>query len=373
MIPTTTTTHHFDTVVVGGGQAGLAAGYHLARTGRSFVILDAHHRVGEAWRSRWDSLVLFTPARRTGLPGMPFPAPKASFPSHHEMGDYLERYAEHFALPVRTGVRVDGLGHEGGRFIVAAGDARYVADNVVVATGPFQVPRTPAFAPELDPRIVQLHSARYRGPGQLQDGAVLVVGPGNSGADIALDLARGGRETWLAGKHPGHMPIEIDRITGRLAFPLLWQFWTHVLNIDTPVGRRARPKVLSVTEPLIRVKPKHLARAGVKRTGRVLGVRDGFPLVAEDRTLEVANVIWATGYRNDFGWIDLPFDRDEFGEPVTDRGVASSHPGLYFVGRPFQYAFNSHAIGGVGKDAGRVVAHLDARPVVAEPPVPVGA
>jgi putative flavoprotein involved in K+ transport len=361
----TTTTHHLDTVVVGGGQAGLATGHHLARTGRSFVILDAHHRVGDAWRTRWDSLVLFTPARRTGLPGMPFPAPRASFPTHVEMADYLECYVAHFELPVRSGVRVDALGHEEGRFIVSAGDARYVANNVVVATGSFQVPRTPAFAGELDPRVVQLHSARYRNPAQLREGPVLVVGPGNSGADIALDLARGGRETWLAGDHPGNLPIDIDGVSGRLAFPLLWQLWTHVLNVDTRVGRRARAKVLSVTEPLIRVKPRDLDRAGVRRTGRVLGVRDGLPLVESDRALEVTNVIWATGYRSDFGWIDVPVDVDGFGEPVTDRGVATSHPGLYFVGRPFQYAFNSHTVGGVGKDAGRVVAHLKARPVTA--------
>lgn len=353
----TTTAQHFDTVVIGGGQAGLTTGHALAGTGRSFVILDAHPRIGDAWRTRWDSLTLFTPARRCGLPGMPFPGPKHSFATKDELADYLERYAEHFELPVHTGVRVDAIDHDGERFIVAAGETRYLADDVVIATGAFQEPRTPDFAGELDPRIVQVHSARYRNPAQLAPGRVLVVGPGNSGADIALDLA-GTHEVYLAGEHPGHIPINVPGLSGRIVFPVLWQVWTHLLNLDTPIGRKVRPKVLAGPEPLIRVKPRHLDRAGVRRVPRVAEITDGLPRLDDGRVLEVDSVVWATGYGNDFSWLDVPVELDDHGEPVTDRGAVPGQPGLYFVGRKFMYAFNSHTVGGVARDARHIVEQI---------------
>jgi len=176
-----TSEYHFDTVVIGGGQAGLAVGYHLARQDRDFVILDAESRIGDAWRSRWDSLRLFTPARRSGLPGMPFPAEGGYFPNKDEMADYLKRYAACFDLPVRPGVRVDALTREEDRYLLSSGDDRLEADHVVVATGAYQNPKVPNFASELDPEIVQLHSSEYRNPDQLQEGGVLVVGAGDSG------------------------------------------------------------------------------------------------------------------------------------------------------------------------------------------------
>ena len=338
----------YETVVIGGGQAGLSMGYHLARLGRPFVIVDAHERVGDEWRKRWDSLRLFTPSAHNDLPGMPFPKPGWSWPTKDEMADYLEHYAEHFELPVRTGVRVDALGRSGGRFVVAAGDRRFVADNVVLATGAFQAAKLPPFAGELDPRIVSMHASEYRNRAQLREGPVLVVGPGNSGADIALDLAAHHR-TLLAGEHPGHLPINTVGLSGRLAFPFIWRAWTYVLNTRTPVGRRVRPKVLAGPEPLIRAKPKHLDAAGVERVGRVSGIRDGRPVV-DDRALDVANVIWATGYRPSLGWIDLPV-LDDDGDVVQTRGVVEAEPGLYTVGRHFQFAFNSHTVGGVKRDA----------------------
>ena len=176
----------FETVIVGGGQAGLATGYHLARLGRPFVILDAGQRIGDAWRHRWDSLRLFTPARYSGLPGMGFPAAAWHYPTKDEVAEYLETYTARFQLPVRTGVRVDGLTRQGDRYLVTAGERRYEAGNVVVASGAYHHPRIPDFAAELDRGILQLHSTGYRRPAQLRDGGVLVVGAGNSGAEIAL-------------------------------------------------------------------------------------------------------------------------------------------------------------------------------------------
>jgi putative flavoprotein involved in K+ transport len=354
------TKHHFETVVIGGGQAGLATGYHLAKRNRDFVVLDAHERVGDTWRNRWDSLRLFTPAAHDGLPGRPYPGPGWAWPTGKELADYLEGYAREFELPVRSGVCVDGLGRaDDGRYLVAAGDERYTADNVVIATGAFQQPRTPDFAPELDPRIVQLHSAEYRNPSQLQEGRVLVVGAGNSGADIALHLAAT-HETFLSGKHPGQIPVNMVGLSGRVSFPVIWWVWTHVLQRSTPIGRKARPKVLAGPEPIIRDKPKHLERAGVTRLGRTTGVQNGRPVIDGEGELAVANVIWATGYRDDFSWLDLPIAYDEHG-PVTMRGVVEGHPGLYFVGREFQWAFNSHTVGGVGRDAAFLADQIAAR------------
>jgi putative flavoprotein involved in K+ transport len=349
------TVHHHETVIVGGGQAGLAVAHHLGRLGRPCVVLDANERVGDSWRSRWESMRLFTPARRDGLPGMRFPAPRHSFPTREEMADYLEEYARRFELPVRTGVRVDALGRSGGgRFLIAAGERRFEADHVVLATGPFQAPRVPGFAADLDPRIAQLHSSEYRNPEALPDGDVLVVGAGNSGTDIAVELAAT-RAVTLSGDLPSQIPFNIEGTSGRLAFPLIWQVWSHVLSFGSPIGRRALPKIKAGREPLIRVKRKRLRAAGVKLAPRTVGVRDGRPLLDDGTVVDPAAVVWCTGYRAALEWIDLPVLDDE-GDLATDhRGVAAGEPGLYRVGREFLYAFNSHTIGGVGRDARRIV------------------
>ena len=298
---------YLETVVIGGGQAGLSVGYHLMRRERPFVILDANQRIGDAWRNRWDSLRLFTPARYDGLAGMPFPAPTHSFPTKDQVADYLEAYAARFELPVRTGIRVDRLSRNGDRFVVATGHERFEADHVVVAMATFQVPRVPAFAPQLHPSVVQLHAGSYRNPSQLQEGGVLVVGAGNSGAEIALEVASG-HPTWLAGKESGHVPFRIEGAAARHLFqPLLFRVIGHrVLTVDTPIGRRLRPRLLSHAAPLVRVKPKDLAAAGIERVPRVVGVRDGYPVLEDQGVLEVANVIWCTGLGPDFSWIDLP-------------------------------------------------------------------
>jgi putative flavoprotein involved in K+ transport len=345
----------YDTVVIGGGQAGLKAGYYLARTGRPFVILDAHERVGDAWRKHWDSLRLFTPARFNGLPGWRFPARPYSFPTKDEMADYLEAYAKKFDLPVRHGVTVDRVARHGDRFVITAGEVNFEANNVIVATGANRVPMTPAFAAELDDRIVQMHSGQYKNPSQLRDGGVLVVGVGNSGAEIAYELVAT-RPTWLAGKESGQVPVPHGGKRMRVMFPLIRFIGHFVLSYGTPIGRKDIPKLRTKADQLIRRRTKDLAAAGIERVPRVAGVRDGLPLLADDRTLDVANVVWCTGYRQDYSWIDLPaFELD--GEPIHTRGV-SKEPGLYFVGLSFQYSFSSEALPGRGRDAEFVVKHL---------------
>jgi putative flavoprotein involved in K+ transport len=254
----------FDVIVIGGGQAGLSVGHHLARLGVSFVILDAHPRLGDSWRARWDSLRLFTPARFNGLDGMPFPAPPHSFPTKDEMGDYLESYAAHFRLPVRTGTRVEHLSREGERYVVLAGEKRFESPHVVVAMSSYQRPRVPAFASELDPRIHQMHSIDYLRPAQLPAGDVLIVGAANSGAEIALDLIRAGRRVWVSGRNPGEIPFPIESpFALTVITPIVFRVFFHrIMTVDTPIGRRLRPKFMSKGLPLIRTKFGHLRSAG---------------------------------------------------------------------------------------------------------------
>jgi putative flavoprotein involved in K+ transport len=352
-------TERVDTVIVGGGQAGLATGYHLKRLGHDPLILDAHGRVGDAWRRRWDSLRLFTYARYSGLPGMRFPAPGWSFPTKDDMADYLETYSSRFDLGVRAGVTVDRLTREGDRFVLSAGGSRLEARNVVVATGPYRVPKVPPFANELDTSIVQLHSSEYLRPSQLRPGGVLLVGAGNSGADIAMELVRE-HPTWLSGRDTGHVPVPIDSLRGHIGFRVFRFVGHHVLTIRTPMGRRAMAKHAGKGDMLVRIKPKDLLAAGVERVSPVAGVRDGRPVLADDRVLDVGNVIWCTGFGNDFSWIDLPiFDGD--GMPLHDRGVVPSEAGLFFVGLPFQFSASSAVLPGIGRDHAYVAERIAER------------
>jgi putative flavoprotein involved in K+ transport len=349
----------FDTVIIGGGQAGLATGYHLAKRDLPFVILDANERIGDAWRKRWDSLRLFTPARYDGLQGWRFPAPAFSFPTKDEMADYLEAYAARFELPVRTGVEVDGLSREEDRFIITSGNSRFEAKHVVVATGAYQVPKIPCFADELHSNIMQLHSSQYRRPSQLQEGAVLVVGAGNSGAEIAFEVSRT-HPTYLSGKPSGQIPVRHGPAAARFVLPVVRFVGHHVLTLRTPIGRKAQPKFFSHSAPLVRVKLKDLAAAGVEQVPRTVGLDDGRPALEDGRVLDVSNVIWCTGFREEFPWIDLPIFGED-GRPLHERGVVVGEPGLYFVGLLFQYAVSSDVLPGVGRDAKYIAKHIASR------------
>lgn len=356
-----TGTHQVETLVIGGGQAGLAMGYHLSQQGLSYAIVDANPRVGDAWRNRWDSLRLFTPSWFDRLPGMPFPGYHWGFPSKDEFADYLESYAERFDINVQTSVRIERLFMEGSGFVAVAGDRRFEADNVVVAMSSWQKPKIPQFAADLDPSIVQLHSFDYRNPSQLQKGPVLVVGAGNSGAEIAKELART-HDVWLSGPDNGTLPFRPESVVARVLMPFIGRVVFHrVLTTGTPIGRRARPKMVSTGELLIRVKPKDLKEGGVERISRVTGVREGQPHLEDGRRIAPANIVWCTGFHPGFSWIELPVVDEEMREPPHNRGVIEQVPGLYFLGLKFLYSVSSEQIHGVGRDADHLAAVIQAR------------
>jgi putative flavoprotein involved in K+ transport len=345
------------TVVIGGSQAGLAVGYYLKQRGLPFVILDQNERIGDAWRKRWDSLHLFTPGRYNGLPGMPFPGSPWAYPSKDEAADYLKAYARGFELPVRTGVKVDRLARTGERFEVTCGQQALFAENVVVATGAFNNPRVPSFARDLDKSIVQLHAKEYRNSSQIQKGAVLVVGAGNSGAEIAIELAPH-HHTWLSGPDTGQEPARAGSRLDHLLTPMMWFVATR-LTVKTALGKKLRDHFLNPPRgiPLGRVRRKDFAPAGVERVPRMTGVANGYPVLEDGRIIEVSNVIWCTGFIPDYSWFDFSLPTHN-GLPVHDRGIVDSCPGLYFIGLLFLYSLSSALVGGVGRDAEHIVDHI---------------
>jgi putative flavoprotein involved in K+ transport len=349
-----------ETVIVGGGQAGLALGYHLAQRDRSFVILDENERTGDSWRKRWDSLRLFTPAYLSDLPGLAFPGPRTRCPSKDEIADYLEAYAARFDLRIETGLHVDSITKDVSRFIVRADEHRFEADNVVFATGGYHAAYVPDFAAELNASITQLHSSEYRSPYQLRGGDVLVVGAANSGAEVALEVSATHR-TWLSGRHPGSEFTRPGSKIDWLLTPPFWFFLSRVARVTNPIGRRLRLQLRNKGLPLARVKPQDLYAAGVVRLPRTVAVHDGLPVMDDGQIVQVANIVWCTGYRLAFDWVHLDvFDQD--GQPVHDLGVAAE-PGLYFLGLFFLSSAASSLVGGVGRDAEYVARHIAARTV----------
>ncbi len=355
-------TQHIETLVIGAGQAGLSTGYHLKRRDRECLIVESLDRIGDNWRRHYDSLRLFTPSRADSLDGTPFPGDPWAFPSRDEFAAYLEMYAVEHGLPVRTRTRVDRLGaRDGGGYTATLGAEEVTCDNVVVATGTFgRAPRVPDFATEIDPRIRQLPSGEYRRPAQLPDGPALVVGASHSGLDIAHELAES-RPTTLVGPERGNLPLEWGSRRFRAAFPAIEFAFNHVLTRRTPIGRKVMQQLRHHGAPQLRVKRHHLEARGVEWVAEhVTGATEGLPRLEDGRTFDVASIVWATGFRQGFDWIDLPLPIED-GWPVEYRGVVASLPGLYFCGLAFQYCFASGEVNGVGRDAAYLADRIAAR------------
>jgi putative flavoprotein involved in K+ transport len=332
-----------DVVVVGGSQAGLAMAWHLAQQGRRFVVLEAGPEVGHVWRSRWDSLKLFTPAQYDALPGMPFPAPADTYPTKDPVADYLQAYAAAFDLPVQRNAKVTQLRRlDDESFQVHTADATYEARQVVVATGPFQVPFVPPPAAKLDPSVIQVHSADYRNPQALPEGPVLVVGGGNSGFQIAEELAAT-RQVDLS--IATTYPMLPQRRAGRDLFWWLTRLGLLRVTVNSRLGQR-----MSRRDFVIGTNRKRLERARVRFRPRLVDVEGRTVRFADHSLLEdVGVVVWATGYRSDYAWIHIPGVVRE-GHVVHRRGVTEV-PGLYFLGLSWQHTRGSALLGFVNDDA----------------------
>jgi putative flavoprotein involved in K+ transport len=348
---------HYEVVVIGGGQAGLAIGYYLAKESRRFVILERADDVAPAWRERWDSLTLFTPRAYDSLPGLDFPGEPDGYPSRDEVVAYLHGYAAHFDLPLRLGTPARRLTQQDGRFVVETDDGQLTADQVVVATGPFQEPRVPEFAAGLDANVVQMHSTEYRRPSDLPVGRTLVVGGGNTGYQVAHELAAT-RETHIAiGTPQAALP---QRLFGRDLFFFLTKTGLIHKSVETRIGQR-----MSQKETLVGRLPKIANRLGVISHGRATEASGRTVTFADAGRIEVDGVVWATGFRYDHRWIDLPVT-DTDGRVKHRRGVTEV-PGLYTLGLQWQYTRGSALLGFVRDDAAFIAERIAAYQRVSGP------
>ncbi|MFJ4045701.1 flavin-containing monooxygenase [Microbacterium sp. NPDC089987] len=339
-----------DVLIIGSGQCGLAASRELRERGVAHEILTADDAPGDAWRRRWETLRLFTPARFDALPGMRFPASPRYAPSGGEFADYLEVYAERIHAPLHTGVTVSRVSRAAaGGFAIHSDKGVWRAARVIVATGGDTRAHIPELSSRLDPGIAQLHTGQYRRPTDLAGARVLVVGCGTSGVQLGIELARSGRHVTVAGRPTVHVPRRLLAVAGGAWFAVLH----HVLTLATPVGRKAAQRAPYVGAPLIGIGPADLDAAGAARGPRLTGVVDGMPQLEDGRVIECDAVLWVTGYRPELGWID-GLALDDRGLPAHERGLLSEAPGLAFLGLPFQYGLTSTLIGGAGRDAAHV-------------------
>jgi putative flavoprotein involved in K+ transport len=331
-----------DVLVIGAGQAGLAMGYHLRQSGRSFQIVDAGAEIGQTWRSRWDSLLLFTSGRYDNLPGLPFPAAPDTYPGKDDVASYLQTYAARFNLPVRLNTNVTSLSTGDGGYLAKAGDDVLAARQVVVATGPFQKPFIPAIAETLDPDVYQIHSAHYRQPQSVPAGKVLVVGAANSGCQIAQELSTTHRVELSAGQR---IPAIPQRPLGRD----VWD-WATALRLDKVTADSRLGRRLAGRDQVIGPGPRQLARHGIRTRPRTASAAGRTVTFADGNAADFDAVVWATGFTTDHSWIDIHEAKDEQGRILHQRGVTPS-PGLYMLGLTWQHTRGSALLGWVTNDA----------------------
>ncbi|MFC0215773.1 flavin-containing monooxygenase [Paenibacillus chartarius] len=340
-----------DVLVIGASQTGLAAAYYLKMTNANFVVVGREKRVGDVWRKRYDSLVLFTPRRYSSLPGLTLEGEQDGYAAKDEIAEYLERYVQRFDLPVRLETEVRSLTKEQGIFRIQTSGGEWRARNVIVATGPFQKPRIPEFAASIDKDLVQLHTSEYLNPSDLQEGSVAVVGAGNSGAQIAVELSKDRDVLLSVGHKMKFLPLK--------AFGKSMFWWFDKLGMLEATIHSAFGHLISrQPDPIFGLELRSLIREGrVEVKPRATRVQDQTVIFEDGSKAQVRNLIWATGFRSDYSWIKIPDVLDGKGKPVHIRGV-SRIDGLYFLGLPWQYRRGSALIGGVGRDAEYVINHI---------------
>jgi putative flavoprotein involved in K+ transport len=334
----------YDEIVIGAGQAGLAMGYYLKKEKRSFLILGKEKNIGDVWRERYDSLVLFTTRAYSTLPGFHFEGDQHTYPTKDELADYLSAYAKNFALPLQFNTNVYRLYKEDNHFVVKTNQGDFISKNVIVATGPFQTPYIPVFSQQLSDDIYQVHSSEYHNPGQLKKGPVLIIGGGNSGAQIAVELSRS-KEVYFS---VGHKMKFFPQVIGNRN--IFWWFQKLGLlqaNINTKIGRFLSRQ----PDPIFGLELKRaLKEKKVIIKPRSVSVENDRIMFEDVSTLSFSNVIWATGFKSDYDWINIDGVLTHNGKPIHQRGVTNVK-GLYFIGLPWQYRRGSGLLYGVGYDA----------------------
>ena len=334
----------FDFIIIGAAQAGLAMGYYLKKAGYNFLILDKEEEIGSSWLNRWDSLKLFTPTEFNHLPGMDFPAKKGHYPSKTEVANYFKIYAEKFEFPLRLNTLVTSVKKDKSIFFIETEQQQIQAKNVIIATGPFHIPYTPPFYKKLSPTIVQIHSNYYKNPEQLQKGNTLVVGAGDSGFQILDEISALGHQTYFSGAT--NVKVLPQEFLGKT---LWWWFSkTGFLNFskDSWIGK----KINKSRQPIIGTDVKEiLSRRNVEAVGKTIDAEEQIIYTEKKELTDISNIIWATGYRPNFSWIE-GLELTKEGYPKHKRGISNTK-GLYFIGLPWLHTRGSATLGGIKNDA----------------------
>lgn len=344
----------YDTVVIGAGQAGLSIGYYLKQSDQKFVLIDKGNEVGESWKLRYDSLVLFTPRLYSSLPGMILDGDEQGFPTKDEMVNYLEKYVATYDIPIHFNNEVVEITKVNDDFLIKTTNDEYQAKNIVIATGPFQTPMIPTCSNNISSQIKQLHSSQYKNPNQLAAGNVLVVGGGNSGAQIAVELSKE-KDTYLSiSKKLKYLPLSIGTKS------IFW--WFDKLGILKANHTSVFGKLLQQSgDPIFGFElKKAIKNKEVKMKRRVIGGEQNQVIFEDSSTLEVSNIIWATGFQTNFPWLKIDGVLNTEGKVIHQRGVINVN-GLYFIGLPWQYRRGSALLQGVGYDAEYIVKHITSK------------
>ncbi len=345
----------YDLIIIGGGQAGLAAGYYAKQKNLSYLILEAGSSIGNTWRDRYDNLTLFTPRAYSNLPGLPVEDDKDGYPTKDEVANYLQNYAQHFELNIRLNEFVRQLTKAGGIFTVTASSTMYQAVNVVVATGPFQTPRIPTWAKPTD-NVIQLHSSAYKNLSQIKGEKVLVIGGGNSGAQIAEEIAKEHKVDLAVNTKLRFMPAKI------LGKSLFW--WLDKIGaLNAPTNSFKAKKLRQRGDPVIGTSLKALLKSGaVTLKAEATDMKGGMVAFADGTNGQYSTIVYSTGYILDYGWLNIPQALDEKQMPIQNEGISQTVEGLYFLGLGWLRSRNSALLGGVGRDAQAIIEQLPSDP-----------